>query len=140
MPRAKVPVEQRLLEGTYKPSRHGPIPTASGPGCVPEKPKSLKGEAARLWKDLLALLKPRLQPSDGLMLASLCRWQARMDALQAKLDEIEPGTVEFGRVIVQAGIATDKVTKLAQLFGLSPTDRAKLGVANPTSQNGAKVW
>lgn len=143
MPQRKVPISQRLLDGTYKPSKHGPIPTGQTTGGAPVKPKSLKNEAARIWKDLTALLKGRAQASDGPMLANLCRWWARMDALQEKLDALEAGTVEFGRVIIQAGIATDKVTKMGQLFGLSPADRAKLGPATGAggaNANGAICW
>jgi phage terminase small subunit len=130
VPRPRVPVEQRLIEGTYKPSRHGPLPVVNGDGGAPVKPKHVKGEAAKVWKNLLTLLAERVQQSDGGMLGELCIWWARLNTINASLDELEPGSAEFGRALIQAGIATDKVSKMAQQFGLTPADRAKLGVVS----------
>lgn len=125
MPRHPQPVELRLLDGTYKPSKHGPLPDDT-PGGPPAKPANLKSGPGKIWNELSKLLVRVLRESDGPMLAELCRWWHELKRAQDELAKSKPGAKGYNQLLIGVGICSDKVNKLAGLFGLSPSDRAKL--------------
>jgi phage terminase small subunit len=128
VPRVRRPVEDRLLDGTYKPSRHGPIPEPEDLGSIrpPVKPTDLTGPAAKIWEQLLSLLGGVARDRDGPLLADLCRWWAELKRVQKVLKTTEPGEKGYNQLLIAAGICSDKLDKIAARFGLTPADRAKL--------------
>jgi P27 family predicted phage terminase small subunit len=126
MGRKRKPVELRLLEGNYEPGRHGPLPDPDEVRTPPVKPAHVKGAAAKVWSALSKSLSGVLRESDGHLLADLCIAWAELRKCQAKLQEEEPGTNIYQRTLVNFGILSDKVNKLAGSFGLTPSDRARL--------------
>jgi phage terminase small subunit len=125
MPQRRKPVELRLLEGTHKPSVHGPAPEP-GDHKPPTKPADLTGEAAKVWASLVKLLKPVIRESDGPLLVELCRWWAELKKCQTVIHNLSPVEPGYNKVLIGVGICSDKVDKLAARFGLTPSDRAKL--------------
>jgi phage terminase small subunit len=125
MPQRRKPVELRLLEGTHKPSVHGPAPEP-GDHKPPKKPADLTGEAAKVWAALVKVLKPVLRESDGFMLAELCRSWAELKKCQKAIQDMSPVEPGYNKALIGQSINLDKVTKMASLFGLTPSDRAKL--------------
>lgn len=126
MGRKSRPVADRLLDGTYQASRHGPPPAEGGEGESLVRPSTLSGRAADVWDEYAALLSGVVRRRDVPVLAELCRWVERSERIAAALDTLKPTDGPFPKLLVSAGIATDKVAKLSALFGLNPTDRAKV--------------
>lgn len=125
MPQRRKPVELRILDGTHKPSVHGPAPEP-GDHKPPKKPADLTGEAAKVWASLVKLLAPVLRESDGFVLAELCRSWAELKKCQTVLRGMSPVEPSYNKVLIGTSINLDKVNKMASLFGLTPSDRAKL--------------
>src|SRR5690348_7657214 len=121
MPRHPKPVELKILNGTYKPSRDGPPPDDDGEVRPPVKPTDLKGGAGKIWDALTKLLAPVVRESDAPMLAELCRWWHELKRTQRELARTKPGASGYNQKLVGMGICSDKVNKLAGLFGLTPS-------------------
>lgn len=144
MGRPRKPVTDHLVNGTYRPSRHGPVgdPVRNEPGQVcekpPAKPRSLTGPAGDVWDDLIAILGGIVRKRDVPALADLCRWVARMQRIAGTVDEMDPTDPAFVKTLTAAGIATTNFERYCSKFGLTPRDRVRLGV--PDSDAGkAKV-
>ena len=128
MSRHRKPVEMRLLDGTYQPSRHGPLPADLGDAFAPPvKPSDLKGDASKLWDTLTVMLAGVVRDRDGLMLAELCQWWAELRRVKTVLAATTPDAKGYNGLLVAAAVCTDKLDKIASRFGLTPSDRAKLG-------------
>lgn len=137
MPRPKKPLEQHIVDGTYRPSIHGPLPPkleswrqgeGDAPG-LPEKPADLSAAATVMWEQVLRTRPGTIWPSDAVMLAVYCEWWSIWkEALL--LAQLRPST----KTLTPLGIITDKLDKLGAKFGLSPKDRAAL----PVVQSGPK--
>lgn len=127
MGRHRVPVEKRIRDGTYKPSRHGPPPDTSADVAPPVKPADLEGDASALWDSLVELLAGVVRDRDAAMLAELCWQWAELRRIKAVIAAKTPGEAGYNALLVAAGICTDKFDKIASRFGLTPSDRAKLG-------------
>jgi hypothetical protein len=143
-------VEHHLAKGTYRPSRHGPLPATPAPAVIqtpvsvpasggppPERPGELTGRAAEWWDQYTRQLGGLVRETDTAALAELCRWVTRSELIAARLDAMDPAAREYKALIVSAGIATDKVATLGARFGLTPADRAKGKVAAPPPAEGA---
>jgi phage terminase small subunit len=128
MGRPRKPVEARILDGTYKPSRHGPPPDAGDEVAPPAKPADLDGDAAVLWDTIVPMLATVARERDAPMLAELCWQWAELRRIKAVIAKKKPGAKGYNQLLVAAGICTDKFEKIASRFGLTPSDRAKLGV------------
>jgi hypothetical protein len=126
MGRHRKPVELRLLEGNYQPSRHGPIVEDAEPRQRLFKPARVKGDAGKVWVALSKSLACVLRECDGHLLADLSIAWAELHRCQSELSKHSPGEVLYQRTLIAFGILSDKVNKLAGLFGLTPSDRAKL--------------
>jgi len=66
--------------------------------------------------------------ADSAALGMLCYWYALWRKRARALDRLPAVTKKLHQTIVQVAIAFDKFEKLAARFGLTPSDRAKLGV------------
>lgn len=142
MPQARRSIADRLLDGSYKPSKHGPLPVSEpAAGEALKLPKALNGRAAKVWKELLPLLRGVVRRRDVPVLCELCRWVARSESIAEQLDALEVTTPAFKSLIVAAGIATDKVAKLSALFGLDPANGSKVrSAAGAGKVEGAITW
>lgn len=129
MGRHRKPVEQRILEGSYKPSRHGPVPADFGIARPPDKPADLTEAAGEFWDRVVNLLAGVVRDRDGEQLAELCRWWARIQKLGAALDKARPGSLNCGRLMNQASTASATFDRIAKRFGLTPADRAAIAAA-----------
>lgn len=132
MARPKLTAAEHLANGTYRPSRHGPLgssaPTAGA--SPPRKPTDLKGEAAKVWRELLALLVDVVEERDGPQLADACRWIARGREIDAALENVPPTDDNFPRLVRLANMCAARVSKILQKFGMTPADRARLPQAS----------
>ena len=137
MARNKKPLEQHVIDGTYRPSVHGPLPAnleswrhGDGPAPgLPDKPVDLDATAAEMWDRVIATRQGTIWPSDGPMLKVFCVWWSLWEKASAK------AAIDLTQqTFTPLGIATDKIEKLAARFGLSPKDRAAL----PVVQSGPK--
>lgn len=130
MPRPRKPVEQHIIDGTYRKDRHGPAPQPDPDGGddlgPPVKPRSLTGEAGKIWDQLARQLTGVLRARDTLLLVEMCRWWAELKRVQGALKKSRPGEKGYNQLLIGAGICSDKLDKLASRFGLTPADRAKL--------------
>lgn len=126
--RPRKSVDEHLANGTYRPSRHGPIPPAADPTPAepPRMPKGLPEDVAAKWRELVAVLAGRLKRTDLPMLENLARWMAEADKLAAARAGMKPGDKGYAQNVTMYGIATDKIAMHSTRFGLSPADRAKL--------------
>lgn len=119
-------VVDRIADGTYQASRHGPPPDDGGEVERLERPKSLEGRAAEVWDEYTALLSGVVRRRDIPVLVELCRWVARSDRIAEALDAMGVDTPAYRALSVTAGIASDKVDKFAARFGANPVDRPKV--------------
>lgn len=127
--RPRKPTEAHLLAGTYRADRHGPRPGDAEDGISPPaKPADLGGDAAALWDELAALLAGTVRAADALQLAELCRWWATVRRIRTALDKAQPGSLRCSRLMGQISTAAAAADRIASRFGLTPSDRAKLGV------------
>lgn len=133
MPRPRKPIEQKIIDGSYRPCKDGPLPESlkdwrSGDGPAPgppKKPKDLSADASKIWLAVLKSIPGRVWPSDSMMLAIYCEWCA----LWAKC-LLTASASPTTQNLTALGIITDKIEKLGAKFGLSPKDRAAMPVEN----------
>lgn len=120
------PIEEHILAGTYKPSRHGPLAPADLPGPPPEKPGDLSPVAAECWDRVLAVRAGVVKPSDRDALVVYCEWWSLWVETLAMVREADGGG--RAQLMTSLAIATDKLAASFSRFGLSPSDRAKLRI------------
>lgn len=134
MPRGqRKSVEQHVLDGTYRADRHGPLTPDNTPAIAPPPmPPKLTETERVVWRQLVGVLTGVVKPRDVTTLVELCRWVVRADTIAAVLAVAQPGQKGYTQLLTAAAIATDKVAVLSGRFGLSPADRAKLGVDTST--------
>jgi phage terminase small subunit len=127
--RPRKPVEAKILEGTFRADKDGDPTTFLAPG-EPVPPPHLKGPALEFWGEvvpgLVALGVARA--ADAPALAEMCTWYARYRKLARAFDRAKVGPGNSG-LMMQMGVSFDKFNGLAARFGLTPSDRAKLRVA-----------
>jgi phage terminase small subunit len=127
--RPRKPAEEHYANGTYKPGRHGPLPTVPDPvEAPPEKPADLLDDVSAKWDAVVPPLAHLLRPAHGGLLLELCRWLVRADELDEALAARKPGTKGYSTLLTAASTATTNLLALSQRFGLSPADRAKMKV------------
>jgi hypothetical protein len=128
--RPRKPVENHLRDGTYRADRHGPIPDEEPAGPPPAKPKDLTGVAEKFWNLVVALVGPTLRAADAPQLVQMCRWWARWKECEQAIDElaegVEPGSMQYTRLLNSAVVCSANFDRVASRFGLTPADRAKL--------------
>ena len=124
MGRPPKPLKVHQIEGTWREDRHGIPSVASRTGDgLPAKPASLDAVATSLWEFVCTERKDWLSTSDGPALAALCEaWSLRAKAL----DILQADPTEKGTRIAFATYHTI-AEKLLAKFGMTPTDRARMG-------------
>lgn len=127
MGRPRRPIDMRLLDGTYEPSRHGPLPESeeTAPKLL-SKPVGLTGDTSKIWDRLFPLVAPVARERDMPLLVELCAWWSELNRVRAALKKSGPGSKGYNQLLVSAGICSDKVDRIASRFGMTPSDRAKL--------------
>lgn len=124
--RPAIPVHVHKLRGTYRPDRHGNRGPKMG-GEPLRIPDDLPEHAEWLWREVTRLRGPWLCGSDAASLRTLSMAFHFMKRCEAKL--LEDATDKDARCSWGAYAAT--FLSLGAKFGLSPSDRAKLGEDKP---------
>ena len=134
------PLELRELKGNpgnRKLPRQGPEPERAPKGWAP--PDHLHGEARREWFRLVKLLQPLrvLAVTDKMALATCCLIWGRI--VESELHLRRTGkvlTTTNGNLVHNPWLSINKQAmelhvRYLAMFGLSPTDRARLAMAQP---------
>ena len=133
---APIPIERKRLTGN---PGHAKLPTAvvalAPVGFGTEAPVSLRAEGLALWTAVIEYARPWLSHADLPMLAACCEAVDRRHELMTIL-AAEGSIVSTDKGYKYAhpalgAIATTEaqITKWYAMLGLTPTDRARLGVA-----------
>ena len=122
------PLKLKLLEGDYREDRHGQpsraMATADG---APRMPSGLDAIGEELWETICSQQKNYLSESDGTALAALCElWSLRAKTL--KLVERDPADKDARCSFIAYHQTAEK---LLAKFGMTPSDRARLGEVSP---------
>lgn len=120
------PLAVHRAEGTYRYDRHGSRGPTTG-GEPLRKPDDLRPDASWLWDEVTSLRGPWLCSSDAAALRALCDAYGLMRACEPRL--VADPTDKAARCAWSAYRGV--FTKLAGKFGLTPSDRAKLGEDKP---------
>jgi len=142
-----IPTEIRRREGGSV--SHRPIPQTVMVGGRPEMaelavpPADLPEDGQDLWRELAPTLIEVgiLDRTDRYLFADLCRAWARkvvFGRVIAKHGYFSPGShgqIRMHPAIAGERAAADEFRLLAALFGLSPVDRTKLGLATLAGQS-----
>lgn len=142
MPRPRKPIEQKVLDGTYRPNKDGPLPAelqgwrkGDGPEPgPPEKPSDLSPEASKQWDHVLACSPVRIWPSHAAALTAYCEWWAMFKLClgRALASAATPN-------LTSLGISTDKLLLLGAKFGLTPKDQSAMPVVESSGPKKAKT-
>jgi P27 family predicted phage terminase small subunit len=131
--RPRKPITNLILEGNFRPSRHGDLSATWQPDGEPIKPDWLTGDGAKLWDALVPQLAARgvATQIDEAELAAACNWWSLYRATWIELSSIrEKQSTEFYRVAILASMAWKNFASAAAKFGLNPSDRARLRLGN----------
>lgn len=142
MPRPRKPIEQKVLDGSYRPNKDGPLPenlqdwrNGDGPEPgPPEKPGDLSEEASRMWDHVLATSPVRIWPGHAAALTVYCEWWSLW-----KLCLVKAQAAKGMPKLTSLGISTDKLLLLGAKFGLTPKDQSAMPVAESSGPKKAKV-
>lgn len=139
----KLPAETKKLRGTFRPGRDGPEDHAMddlGTDKV-RMPKSLKGDAARLWQRVIPPMRKAgiVRNTDVPIAVEMCRWFAKYRELFKKMNQLDSNPPEFETVDDEVAYErnaaliqrrTDNAWKnfchAAARLGLTPADRARI--------------
>ncbi len=122
--RRRIPITEHIENGTYRPSRHGPIPDAAE--GEPVKPRSLTGAALAHWKRVVPDLVARgmAKAIDAPALEQLCELWALSVAVLKKLRKCPE---DKDASLVYRGYVRD-YNAIGKRFGLAYGDRKRLQV------------
>lgn len=127
--RPRKTISEVLRDQTFRADRHADrlrAAESNGPSKPPTRPRSLKGEARKLWDVLVKELAGVVGPRDAASLVMLCTSYAAWLKTSAKLEELEPGTTEHARTTRALKGLFETYEKLAAKFGLDPISRERL--------------
>lgn len=123
MGRANKPLKIHQLEGTDRADRHGHSVAKSTGGRHPVMPEGLSDVAAGMWRFVIAFRGDWVAESDGPALKSLCEtWDFRCTCVMALASDPTLKEARCSFIQYQADCM-----KLFARFGMTPTDRARLG-------------
>ena len=118
------PIEILKRDGGYRPHRHDKIAhTANTSTGLPPKPRGMTKAAAKCWDHIIETRSDWIADSDGLALQHMCEvWSLRQDAVKRlKADphnkDARCALRDWSQIFMS----------VAGRFGLTPSDRAKLG-------------
>ena len=118
------PIELLKRDGGYRPYRHDKIShsVASTTG-LPPKPRGMAKAASKCWDHIIDTRKDWISDSDGLTLQHMCEiWSLRGEAVKRLKEDPHNKDArcalrDWSQIFMQ----------VAGRFGLTPSDRAKLG-------------
>lgn len=121
MARQRKPAALRLVEGTYSAKKHGPLPDRHATlEPLGDAPPNWKAADAELWRELAELVPAGIAcRSDRLTFEILVRLVAKVRKNPAALIP---------------AVAT-QIRAAAGSFGMSPADRQRLAVPEPTVED-----
>lgn len=123
MGRENKPLKIHQAEGTYRADRHGHSVAKSTGGQHPVMPVDLSEAAAAIWRFVIAERGDWIAVSDGPALRSLCEtWDLRCQCQRALVNDATDKDTRCSFIQYQADCM-----KLFARFGMTPTDRARLG-------------
>lgn len=134
------PDELKILDGTFRKDKDGdPAQSVIAEG-EPAMPPHLKGDAAAFWGEIVPqLLKMGVaKASDSAALAMMCEWWGRYRRFSRLLDRMPSTNPKQYRTLGMVGLAWMNFEKAAAKFGLTPSDRAKLRVADRPKGSGVQ--
>ena len=131
------PTHLKLIEGTMRADR-APKREPQPPQKVPSCPRWLHPIAKQEWRRVVKVLEPLklITPADRAALAAYCEayavwWEATKAIRQYGITQVtETGYVAQRPEVSIRANAWKTMRTYAGLFGLSPSDRAKLGSAS----------
>lgn len=128
--RPSKPVALKVLDGTYRESKDGPLAEQVMASGVPVAPADLDGEARAFWDQVVPGLVAIgvAVAMDAPELVAMCQWHARYVRYGRQMDGVEPTSIKPNQLIYLTGVAWMNFDKIASRFGLTPSDRAKLRV------------
>ena len=127
-------VAEKMLDGSYRPERHGEIPAELaeaifGPKTIPpaKMPKGLGKEGVWLWKFLIANASG-VMPGDAVTMEAFCRVWSEYKRIQPIVAKLSPSskTNEYDRQLNRLMKLTAAVTSYSKDFGLDPQARLKM--------------
>jgi P27 family predicted phage terminase small subunit len=128
--RPRKPTELKLLHGTHREDRDGPLGSAVRLEGVPAMPGHLNDDAKAFWSAVVpGLVATRVAAAcDAPVLGEMCVWWEVYRRFSDHLQDT--GAEEDGalRAMVNAKMAWKEFDRIAARFGLTPSDRARLRV------------
>ncbi len=123
MGRESKPLKIHQAEGTYRADRHGHSVAKSTGGQHPVMPSDLTDSQAEMWRFVIAERGDWVAVSDGPALRSLCEnWELRSKCHSLLVVDPTLKDARCSYIQYQADCL-----KLFARFGMTPTDRARLG-------------
>lgn len=135
------PTELHLLEGTFRPDRHGARPVAPGPGLFPEldreipkPPANLQGAALTIWTETVRELEKlgTLDSADRGILALYCEaraelgWAMNKVRREGRIVPTAAGGQKPHPAMAIKNAASLRCARYAAELGLTPVARARL--------------
>lgn len=128
--------QQHLLEGTYRPDRHGPIKKADNSPVSFKPPEWLNDEAKKLFREL----SPKLQENGALDNLSLSAFWALCDCwghmqdinknLHGNMVVSVNGKIRENPLLRLYNNYSTQFLSLCREFGLTPASRERVGTDN----------
>src|ERR1700743_1102074 len=127
------PLEDHVLQGTFREDRHGAESFAFRPDGYAEKPKDLGKLAAWLWDFIVEDLhrKNVATKIDSIKLAEACRWYERYHRYAKAADKKKVDDKSAYRILISAKMCWEKFDQIATAFGLDPVARMRLQIKPP---------
>ena len=138
MTRAK-PTTQHKRDGTYRADRHGRRADAViGKTELPTPPEHLKADAVAMWYEVCESLPPEvLVRLDMYQLTGMCEWWQQWRDLQKAIDScndvLDPTYFKLNQM---CAIVWKHFAAASSRFGMTPTDRAKIKIAEKEKDDG----
>lgn len=133
------PLEQHLIDGTYRADRHGSDGEAVQADGEPVMPEDFDGERLACWQSIVApLVKLKIARAiDTPSLVALCEWWARYRAFGSLLDKPEEFSVMLQSRLMRLSVeAWNQFARIAARFGMTPADRMRLRVETQQKKQG----
>lgn len=127
--RPRKPASVKILEGTFRQDRDGDPSVVPGSG-EPLPAEKLKGDAQRFWGEHVPRLirEGRVKADDGPALTAMCQFWGTYLKLTRREARTAVTAKLYPRISRSRAMAFDRFKQLAATFGLTPSDRARLGV------------
>ncbi len=144
MPNPPKPVKRKRRAGNPGKKRlPEPVNVLSAATGVPKAPETLQETGQALWKRVWSAGHAWLSPdADSVLLTMLCEAADEREAIRAELEDTgrtfttAKGYVAPHPLIGQLRTLEHQMTQWLSLLGFSPTDRARLGLAEVKALTG----